>query len=556
MFISRPTIRTVRLDDNQLIFARNQRIKEIRMWSIVHESLVYFSLFSIIWILIIRTQHPHAFQQVKHLKTYFQKPNFDYKQIRTKFELWNWLETSFVTNIRAQQWYNGDNPRHLNGFINDKTNRMIGWPILRQSRIEDKRSFAPGWTNQSTINFHSRIRQAFEYQSDGYVYEIRGKLKEIQSNLSELHRLSWIDNRTRMIFVQLTLFNPNTNLFSSIEFIFECLSIGSIDSNVQFRTISFEIISSKLQLIGLILYFLIIIYIIFKQIRLLFQLKSSYLKHFWSYIELSLIFNSFIGILVQICRLREYRRIENLFKQAGEYVYIDLHYANHLTDLYSYVFGMSCFFATIKLISICQYNRRLSLFIRTLERCFKDLISFVMMFSIVYLAFISLFYLLFNSKFWSCSNLFRTMQMLFEMILLKFDGKELATVEPILGPICFSLFILLVVFVCMNMFLSIINDNFRLARENRDNDQDIFSFMFNKLFGSIGLKRLNQWEKYEIYDARMRQEYFQPVECFPEKIDQLFQALNRVCFCLNVLLKLIFLFKVYVNQHRVKKYEV
>ena len=143
------------------------------------------------------------------------------------------------------------------------------------------------------------------------------------------------------------------------------------------------------------------------------------------------------------------------------------------------------------------------------------------------------------------------------MILLKFDGKELATAEPILGPICFSLFILLVVFVCMNMFVSIINDNFRLTRENRNDDQDIFSFMFKKIFYFTGLKRLNQREKYEIYDAHMRQEYFQPVECFPDKIDQLFQALNQVSFCLNFRLKLIFLsLKIYVNQHRAKKDEI
>jgi len=36
------------------------------------------------------------------------------------------MENSFVENIRAQQWYNKDAPRNLNGFFNDKTNRLIG----------------------------------------------------------------------------------------------------------------------------------------------------------------------------------------------------------------------------------------------------------------------------------------------------------------------------------------------------------------------------------------------------------------------------------------------
>jgi hypothetical protein len=46
------------------------------------------------------------------------------------------LEESFVDNIRAQSWYNGDPPKYLSGFINDKTNRLIGWPIMRQLRIK------------------------------------------------------------------------------------------------------------------------------------------------------------------------------------------------------------------------------------------------------------------------------------------------------------------------------------------------------------------------------------------------------------------------------------
>ncbi len=34
---------------------------------------------------------------------------------------------------------------------------------------------------------------------------------------------------------------------------------------------------------------------------------------------------------------------------------------------------------------------------------------------------------------------------------------------------------------------------------------------------------------YEERDALMRSEYFDPIERFPDKIDQLLDALNRVC---------------------------
>jgi hypothetical protein len=122
-------------------------------------------------------------------------------------------------------------PRNLSGFINDKTNRLIGWATMRQLRIkselckngksiipichndyslfnEEKRSFQPEWVINETNKIYSLlIHQSFQYKSSddldtyvyvgdhgsysggGYVYEFRGRLSDIRSNLSELHKL-------------------------------------------------------------------------------------------------------------------------------------------------------------------------------------------------------------------------------------------------------------------------------------------------------------------------------------------------------------------------------
>lgn len=149
-------------------------------------------------------------------------------------------------NFRAQQWYNGVNPRNISGFINDKANYLVGWPVIRRLRIksdfcpvqtlrskcaqdyslfnEEKDSFSPGWMNESIEEYSSSIRQAFEYKSSdevdtyayvgdhgmysgGHVYEFRDRLINLRSNLSELHRFGSIDNQTRAITIQLSLYN-------------------------------------------------------------------------------------------------------------------------------------------------------------------------------------------------------------------------------------------------------------------------------------------------------------------------------------------------------------
>jgi hypothetical protein len=56
---------------------------------------------------------------------------------------------------------------------------------------------------------------------------------------------------------------------------------------------------------------------------------------------------------------------------------------------------------------------------QTLQHSVKELFSFLTMFSIVFMAFVSLFYLLFLSEIAVSADLFGTVTMLFQMTVLK-----------------------------------------------------------------------------------------------------------------------------------------
>jgi hypothetical protein len=159
----------------------------------------------------------------------------------------------------------------------------------------------------------------------------------------------------------------------------------------------------------------------------------------------------------------------------------------------------------------------------------EELISFSLMFSFVFVAFLCLFYLLFLSHISSCSTMLKTAQMLFEMALLKFDSSQLIEASPFVGSFCFSLFIFLVVFVCLSMFITIIIKNIRRARDNvKNDDEQIFSFMLQKFRHWIALKKATKEEIHEERGAMMREQHLDPIKNFPEKIDQFLNALNRV----------------------------
>jgi len=252
------------------------------MWRIIREILSYLFFLIIIYLVTYSNINPNSFFEVKHLRNFFlnsRQIDNDYTKILTIDDYWNWLENSFVENILAQKWYNNDPPRNLSGFVNDKTNRILGWAMMRQLRIktelcqtqiisicepdysfvnEEKSSFEPGWINQTTKISNSSINLAFIYQngneidsniivgeyatydSGGYIYEFRGRLSDLQNNISELQRLNWIDTQTRAVIIQLSLYNPNVQLFTSLIFLTEFLSTGGLVPQYSFQPISFQ----------------------------------------------------------------------------------------------------------------------------------------------------------------------------------------------------------------------------------------------------------------------------------------------------------------------------
>ncbi|CAF1181508.1 unnamed protein product [Adineta steineri] len=572
--LSSPSLKSInRLNENEIANARDQRLKEIQMWKIIREFLIYFIFALLVFIITYSNREQHSFYQVNHLRTYFlnqRQTTVDYTNINTIDEYWYWLENSFVSNIRAQQWYNGDIPQYLNGFLNDKSNRLIGWATMRQLRIkpelcsdqriisicedsysffnEETQLFQPGWTNETIEDeiYSSSIKKAFNYSTSdeldtytyagefgtyrggGYVYEFRGRLSDMKTNLSKLHQLEWIDEKTRAVFIQLTLYNPNVQLLTAVTLLAEFLPTSGIYTTARFEPINFYTFQSILQLVCTIIYIFFIIYFIIVEIRLLFELRLKYFHQFWSLIQFGIIGCSLGSIGVYFWRFQETNRISKLFEQTNGYIYINLQLAVYVNDVLTFLLGYCCFFSMIKFVQLFRFNQRVSLFAETLKYCAKELISFSLMFAIVFMAYLCLFYLLFVSKLSSCSSLLETAQMLFEMTLMKFDASQIMAADAFLGPFCFALFIFLVVFVCLSMFVSIISNGFRHAKDNQKEDQIMLSFMLKKFLRWSGLKKLNQEEIQEERDCRMHSQYFDPIENFPDRMDEFLQALNKI----------------------------
>ena len=238
------------------------------------------------------------------------------------------------------------------------------------------------------------------------------------------------------------------------------------------------------------IYMAFVVYFMIVEVRSLFHFKWKYFRQLWCYIEWGIIVCSWAGVGVYAWRYREMTRISSLFRQTKGRVYVNLQLATYVNDVLTFLLGFCCFFGTVKLLRFCRFHRRLSLFGDTLQYAGKDLLLFTMSFSIVFMAFLILFYFLFASNVSACSSLLRTAQMLFEMILMKSNGTEIRGADGVLGPLCFTLFVFFVVFIGMTMFISIISDGFRMVRKNSrliyNADYEMLGYIWNKFLRWAG----------------------------------------------------------------------
>jgi hypothetical protein len=135
---------------------------------------------------------------------------------------------------------------------------------------QENQSFEPGWKTRNltaSVSQNSSLQRAFQYRSadeldtypvigqhhtyrsGGYVYELRGRLRDLRGNLSQLHRANWIDSQTRAVIIQISLYNPNVNLIVSVTFLSEFLATGGV--HPQSRVEPFSLQSNSLPAHGL-----------------------------------------------------------------------------------------------------------------------------------------------------------------------------------------------------------------------------------------------------------------------------------------------------------------
>ena len=311
---------------------------------------------------------------------------------------------------------------------------------------------------------------------------------KITGNLSDSR---WLDRYTRAIFSEFAIYNANTNLFCVVTLLFEQLPTGSLTSYPSILTLRlFRYVGGEMYFVLTceIVYLMFCVFFVVKEIRLLVKKGREHLKNPWSVLEMfvTLLSLSAVGLYFARMKFTNDALRDMNDDQSG---FVSFHYTAFLDEWLKCIIGIIVFLSFLKLFRLLRFNRRMSLLQQVLKRCFTQLISFLFMFALAFLAFALLACLVFGQAMEGFGTFLTSCASLMDTILGKFTLKGMVEANRIIGPIFFYTYTVSMVFVLINMFLSIINDAFTEVRsdvEKQSNEYEIVDFMIHRLKENIG----------------------------------------------------------------------
>ena len=360
--------------------------------------------------------------------------------------------------------------------------------------------------------------------------------------LDDLKSNNWVDKYTRAVFIEFTVYNGHSNLYCVINLLLEITAAGGVVPFVQLLSTRIDRYVGNFLLFVLIcegsfvLFTLVFTYRELK--RLLKTDLKEYMTAFWTWIEIALLSLSWTSIVLYFIRFGLDRLTKKAFREHPQ-EFVDFHHLALVDQLFGYVYAFVVFMISVKFLRLFRFNRRMSLLGSTLKCAAKELLHFGIIFGLVFVGFSHLCYLVFSHELYKFHTFVTTVETLISVMLGKFSYVSLERTNRVLGPVMFFFYSIGVVFILVNMFLSIIIENFKRVKRNNDlqsNEYEIVDFMTEQFLDWLGLRSRSIFKnrvfaegEFErpVYKKRKRKNEAAQLK---ERVDRLVSLIQKVHF--------------------------
>ncbi|XP_060740105.1 polycystin-1-like protein 2 [Tachysurus vachellii] len=502
---------------------RNNMIKEQKVFALIREILIYVGFLWMLLLVAYGQRDPNAFYLTQHIQQSFRTGIAD---SMTYKDVFTWANTTLLNRVFGQQ----------PGFITDGNSKLVGNARLRQVRVhkdscrtssfmsrsihdcnapyswevEDMGSYSPGWNRSTDVNVSKSLLMPWWYQTQsrlrahpiwggvafyrggGFVVDLGPNKQNARSLLQYLFESTWVDKFSRAIFVEFTVYNANVNLFCIVTLMFENTAVGAFQYRSDLQSVrlyqstdGFHIFMMASEAI----YFLFILYYMFQQGKLMKQHKWEYFRSKWNVLELAIIILSWSALCVFIKRtLLGKRDIEYYQNHKDEHA--SFHETATADGVLGYLIAFLVLLATVKLWHLLRLNPKLQMITATLHRAWNDISGFIIVMTIMLLAYSIACNLMYGWKLYSYHTLLHAAKTIVSLQLGIFNYEEVLHYNPVLGAFVIGSCIIFMTFVVLNLFISVILVAFseEQIHHKPSEEEEIVDLMLMKICSLLGIR--------------------------------------------------------------------
>ena len=210
-------------------------------------------------------------------------------------------------------------------------------------------------------------------------------------------------------------------------------------------------------------YLIVITVLMAKEINSFKELKYAYFQQFWIYIDWTLFAFAWSSLPIYVYKLYALHDLLNHVAQ-NQISYINLSSLTGWSTTLSILLASCTFIATIKLIRLLRFDRKLSYLTSAIRNSCKNLISFTVILLVLFVAYSQLMFIIYNERTLGYATFLKAMENNFLIILGKFNLTPIVESNFSLGAIIFATYNILIVFVMVNVLIAIVSESFSHAR--------------------------------------------------------------------------------------------
>jgi hypothetical protein len=161
------------------------------------------------------------------------------------------------------------------------------------------------------------------YSGGGYIFNLGNDASAAEADLKQLEDAGWIDQFTRAIFVEFSVWNANTNLMSSFTLCLEFPPSGGLFTWTEIEFVNLYRYSGAAGVLNLFAELLILVYMVVftvLTIKDVLHQKMQYFKVFWNDVMLVAIVLFYVALVCYVMRtLWTVTCVENMMNNPGKY---------------------------------------------------------------------------------------------------------------------------------------------------------------------------------------------------------------------------------------------